>query len=172
VGSIRSASILNILSGKDNLVLSFSGPPPDKRLLHYSFYNWWVEHGVEGTPEIRTAKQVIAEPFRDHASFSLQDSIFGRNVFLNLSGITLVVCTDDVFHSIESGRKLKTNYMVITKAIRPDVRKLLKHFNTGALIIDSSVGPYESQKWLALCRENKIDCWPVREKGAFVLQVK
>ena len=100
----------------------------------------------------------------------MQDSIIGRNVFLNFSGITLVVCTDDIFTKVESDRKLKTDYMVITKAISPDVKKLLKHFNTGALIIDSSVGYYESMKWTALCRESKIDCWPVREKGALVLK--
>ena len=32
VNSIRGASLLNILSGKDNLVMSFYGPPPDKRI--------------------------------------------------------------------------------------------------------------------------------------------
>ena len=100
---------------------------------------------------------------------SIQDSIIGKNVFLNFSGITLVVCTDDIFNAVEGDLKLKTDYMVITKAIRPDVEKLLKHFETGTIIIDSSVGYYDSVKWTALCRESKIDCWPVREKGAFIL---
>jgi competence protein ComEC len=172
VNSIRGASLLNILSGKDNMVLSFSGPPPDKRMLHYSFYNWWVKHGVEGSAEIMTAEQLTAESFRDNAALSLQNCIIGNNIFLNFSGTTLVVCTDDVFKAVESDRKLKTDYIVITKAVRPDIKKLVKHFETGAIIIDSSVGYYESVKWTALCRESKINCWPVREKGAFVLTIK
>ena len=37
VNSIRGASILNILSGKQNLVMSFSGPPPDKKCFIIPF---------------------------------------------------------------------------------------------------------------------------------------
>jgi competence protein ComEC len=174
VNSIKGATLLNILSGKNNLVMSFSGPPPDKRMLHFSFYNWWVEHGVEGSAEIRTSEQLtrMVKTFRDNEELSIQDGIIGKNVFLNFSGITMVVCNDDIFDAVEGDLKLKTDYIVITKTIRPDIRKLLKHFEPGTIIIDSSVGYYESVKWTALCRESKVDCWPVREKGAFMLKVR
>lgn len=174
VNSIRGATLLNVLSGKDNLVVSFYGPLPDKKTLHYSFYNWWVEHGVEGSAEIRTSEQLTkrANTFRDIPALSIQDGIIGKNVFLNFAGNTLVVCTDDIFNAVEGERKLKTDYIIISQAIRPDIRKLLKHFEPGAIIIDSSVGYYDSVKWTALCRECKIDCWPVREKGAFMIKVR
>jgi len=93
-------------------------------------------------------------------------------VFLNFSGTSLVVCTDDIFNAVVSDRKFFADYIVITKAVRPDVEKLLKHFKTRAIIIDSSVGYYDSVKWMALCRENKIECWPVRERGAFMMDLK
>jgi competence protein ComEC len=172
VNSVRGATLLNILTGKDNLILSFSGSPPDKKTLHYSFYNWWVEHGVEGTAKIRTIEQITVDPLRNMAAMSLQNDIFGKNVFLNFSGTTLVVCTDDIFDSFKSTQKFKADYIVITKAVRPDIKKLLKHFEPGRIIIDSSVGYYESVKWTALCRDYKIDCWPVREKGAFIIKVR
>jgi len=172
VNSIRGASLLNILSGKNNLVISFSGPPPERKKIQYSFYNWWVERGVEGMAEIRTAEQLAAEPFGDIMALSLQNNIVGKNVFLNFSGTSLVVCTDDIFNMVESDRKFFADYIVITKAVRPDVEKLLKHFKTRAIIIDSSVGYYDSVKWMAFCRENKIECWPVRERGAFMMDFK
>jgi len=167
VNNIRGISLLNILSGKKNLVMPFYGRVPDEKLLHYFFYNWWVERGVEDAAEITTA-----EPFRYNAVLSVQDSIIGKNVFLNFSGVTFIVCTDDMFNRVESIRKLKTDYLIITKEVRPDVKKLLKHFETSAIIIDSSVGQYESAQWTELCGENQINCWPVREKGAFVMKVK
>ena len=83
-----------------------------------------------------------------------------------------MVCTDDIFNAVEGERKLKTDYIIISQAIRPDIRKLLKHFEPGTVNIDSSVGYYDSVKWTALCRECKIDCWPVREKGAFMIKVR
>jgi competence protein ComEC len=171
VNSIRGATLLNILSGKSNILMLFNGPPPDIRLLQYSFYTWWVEHGVEGSTEIRTTERLTAEPFRDDPALSVRDNIIGNNVFMNFSGTTLVICTDDRFNAVESLRKWETDYIVVTKAVSPDVKKLLRHFKTGTIIIDSSVGYYESVKWTALCRESKIECWPVREKGAFVLEV-
>ena len=172
VNCIKGASILNILSGKNNLVISFSEKPLHEKMLHYSFYNWWVEHDVCHTAEIISVNQLDTTTFGGNLIVSLQNTILGKNVFLHFSGVTLIICTDDIFDCYSSGRRLKTDYVVITGSIKPEITKLLQHFEIGSIIIDSSVNYYESMKWTTLCRLNKIDCWPVREKGAFVLAVK
>jgi competence protein ComEC len=167
MNNIRGTVLLDILSGRKNLVMPLYGHLPDDKTLHYFFYNWWVEHGVESTGEIMTP-----EKFRENTALSARNDIMGKNLFLNISGTTFVVCTDDVFNAVESTHKLKADYIVITKAIRPDIRKLLKHFTIGTVILDQGVGRYELLKWTGLCRENRIDCWPGNERGAFVLKQK
>ncbi|MBN1415958.1 MAG: ComEC family competence protein [Bacteroidales bacterium] len=172
VNCIRGTSIMNIISGKNNLVLSFSEKMPTEKMLHYSFYNWWVERHVCRTVDIFTRKRMNEAKGFDLPSISIQNAVLGNNIFLNYSGVSLVVCTDDVFEHFNSPNKLRTDYVVVTDNIRPGISKLSKHFDVGSIIIDSSVGYYESKKWTALCELNKINCWPVREKGAFMLKVK
>jgi competence protein ComEC len=172
VNCIHGASIMNIISGKKNLVMAFSEKPIDRKMLQYSFYNWWIERHVLRTIEIRAGNQLIPAAGSISPEVSMQNAVLGDNVFLNYSGTTLIVCTDDVFEHYSSQHRLKMNYVVVTKNIKPDIKKLLNHFEIGGIIIDSSVGYYKSREWLALCRSNNIDCWPVRDKGAFVLEVR
>ena len=169
VGCIRGASIMNIVSGRDNSVLCFSARLPQDKTLRYAFQQWWIKHGVYRNTETLMAGRIKTDT---RSSYSLQQNVLGENVFMCISGIRLVVCTDDVFAQVGNHTKLKLDYVVITENIKPSLKKILDHFDTGTLIIDSSVSYRATQQWTSLCRQQGVSCWPVREKGAFVLKLR
>ncbi len=169
VNCIRGASIMNIISGRDNSVLCFSDRLPQDKTIRYAFQQWWIRHGVYRNPETLMTGRIQTDT---HSSYSLRHNVLGENVFMCISGIRLVVCTDDVFAQVGNQTKMKMDYAVITNNIRPDIKKLMNHFEMGTVIIDSSVGLETSKKWSSLCSQEGIICWPVREKGAFVVRLK
>ncbi len=169
VNCIRGTGVMNIVSGRNNRVWCFSGRTPEERTLHYALKNWWIKQGVYRNTEIVKGERIYTDL---HASCSVQYNILGDNVFLSVSGLRFVVCSDDVFEQAGNHQKIKMDYVVITENIKPDIKKLLGYFDIGTLIIDSSVGYYASQHWSTLCKQHGINCWPVRERGAFVVDLR
>ena len=168
VNSIRGTSVLNIISGRNSRIWCFSDQPVQEKVLQYTFENWWIKHGVCWNTVCLMNRFI---PAGINIPFSVQRDIIGDNVFICMSGLRLVICTDDVFTRCRSQSKIDVDYVVVTNHIKPAIKKLLGHFNIGTVIIDSSVGFYESGEWSTLCNQNGVNCWPVREKGAFVVEL-
>lgn len=169
VSNMRGTGIMNIIAGRSNFVFSSGEKPLPENVVHYSFRNWWIEKGVYKMPVFATNAHMN---YCRNSSWTMRDDIIGRNVFLCFSGVSFVIYNDDTLKYCSGSPKIKTDYLIITKDISPEINSVLDHFETGMVIIDSNVDYYISKKWTSLCRMNGISCWPVREKGAFVLKIR
>ena len=172
VNQCKGSSIVNIISGRNNLLMSFGGKPPDEKTLNYSFRNLWIEKNVFRNADIIPANQMNISAIGEKLKIPIQQYFIGKNYFIYYRGISMVICTEDCFQHYTTSCKFKADYLVITGSIKPEIEKLIKHFKIGILLIDSSVNYYASLKWDELCRLYNIQCWSVNDKGAFVLTLK
>jgi competence protein ComEC len=172
VNQSKGTSIVNIISGRNNLLMSFGGKPPDEKTLNYSFRNLWIKKNVFKTVKIIPVNQINISAIGNKLIMPFQQNVIGKNYFFSYRGISMIICTDDCFQLYNSSGKFKADYLVITGNIRPETGKLIKHFKIGILLIDSSVNYYTSLKWVELCRLNNLKCWSVNDQGAFVIALK
>jgi competence protein ComEC len=99
------------------------------------------------------------------------DGIYKRGPFIYFAGKTIkVIQPGNVpdFSEITEG----INYLILSHNPRISIEKLNEIYPQSSIIIDSSNSFRNSQRWAEECENLGIDCWSVREKGAFELAIK
>lgn len=172
VNRVKNASVYHFVTGTQNRLVAIASTPLSDRTIKYHFRNWWIQHKIYRHTRILATEQISASQLENHLHVPCFDNLLGRNIFLNLNGISIVICTDDCFDKNYSSMRFKTDYLIITNALKPNINRLLKYFKPDFIIIDSSVNYYRAKKWAAQCREANINYRNVNETGAFVLDLK
>jgi competence protein ComEC len=99
------------------------------------------------------------------------DGFYKRGPFIYFAGQTIkVIQPENVpdFSEITEG----INYLILSHNPRISIEKLNEIYPQSSIIIDSSNSFRNSQRWAQECENLGIDCWPVRERGAFELAIR
>jgi competence protein ComEC len=171
VPKIRNSGILNIISGRKSLVIHYAGLPPDDRAISYALKNNWIREGVfHQTEWIQNFRAGDVSAIGNRSEL-FHVSLIGENALVLYAGVSLLIATHDLFEAFESSQKLAVDYIVVSKNIHPDIEKVVKHFQIGCIILDSSLSLAESRKWIKMCASHGISAWCVNNEGAFVLSL-
>ncbi|MBW6478038.1 MAG: ComEC family competence protein [Bacteroidales bacterium] len=101
----------------------------------------------------------------------IADGIYKRGPFIYFAGQTIkIIQPEDVSDFSEATDGI--NYLVLSGNPRISIEKLNEIYPGSSVIIDSSNSFRNSQRWAEECEELGIDCWPVRERGAFELAIR
>ena len=101
----------------------------------------------------------------------ITNGIYKRGPFIYFAGQTIrIIKPESVpdYSEITEG----INYLIISRNPRISIEKLNDLYPESSIIIDSSNSFRNSQRWVEECKNLGIDCWPVREKGAFELAIR
>ncbi len=171
VNKLRGTSAFNIVWGNQNMLIAVTGSSLPEKTINYHFRNWWIRHKIYNNAKIVTTKQINARQIGSHVNIPCYDNLLGSNIFFNIRGISVVICTDDCFDKLNNSMKLKVDYLIITRALKPQINRLSTYFNADMMIIDSSVDYYTAKKWVEQCRQADINYWNINESGAFVVDL-
>jgi hypothetical protein len=81
----------------------------------------------------------------------------------------VLLLIDNALMKYDSKQPLKLDIVIVSSHFNSDLKSLLKLFKPGIIVLDSSLSHYQSLKWNELCKKSGIQCWSVREKGAFCI---
>ena len=101
----------------------------------------------------------------------MAEGIYKRGPFIYFAGQTLkIIHPGNVDNIVDIS--VEIDYLILSRNPRVSIEKLNEIYPESAIIIDSSNSFRNSQRWAEECENSGIDCWPVREKGAFELTIR
>lgn len=107
--------------------------------------------------------------FQVNPGDSLKNLFGAGNLYLfNHKKILLI---DKTFQPSNHGTKITLDLVVISRDPKFHIEDLLKFFECGLIIFDSSNSPYKVSKWNKECEQLSQPCYSVQDKGAFVMNL-
>jgi competence protein ComEC len=150
-GDLKGFSAINLISGRDGMLLSDSTLFPDDPVLQYPFRNFWIRHGVAN--QIKCIK-------------------FAENVFFDFSGIRVVILKDNNMYKFHADNRLKADMVIVTGNMKPDLNTIVRLLDPELVILDASVQHYKAVKWIKECQQQGVKYWHVSQQGAYLLTIR
>lgn len=169
VADLKGRSAFGMVSCREAVFWCDSLAAQNDRALQYALSGFWVENGVAGQPEY------IREMPRHEGAISLNGDILckfpwlGRNVVMECSGKRLVFLQDEQIFQYRSVNRLKSDLVIVSGGIKPDLEGIIRILDPELIILDSSVDYGQINYWKKACRDYGISVWNVAEKGAYCL---
>jgi competence protein ComEC len=160
VGNLKGESVIHIIAGRQCIFLSDGKASSDESMMQYLFGKFWIGHGI--TDPIKHKNKLLPSD-NEHPGL-------GNNNLFSFCGKRVLVLKDESMLRWKPREPLKIDFLIISNNMKPDIDKLLKTIDPGLAVIDSKTKWNQSEKWRKLLGEKNIDCWSVREQGAFVYE--
>ena len=81
----------------------------------------------------------------------------------------VLVLTDDSYKKHQTNSPLSVDFLILSNDVPYNVSELCELFNFQILIVDSSNSNRQVKKWKEQCRKMNIDCYVVKEQGAYII---
>jgi competence protein ComEC len=146
VGCVKGKSVINLIEGRNSMLLTSADTLNGEKGIHYAFANYWIDHGIT---EKRITKRVLP-----------QDS----NCMFTFAGVEFMVLNCD--YSVRASKKI--DVLIITKETNTSQKPLAN--DPVLVIIDSSVPFYKANKWKRVCETMNKKCWVVSKQGAWICE--
>ncbi len=159
VYSVKGKSFVNIMDGRENLILADSATVLNRSLMLSNVYNYWWDCGLN-----EKRAEIIDESF-----FRRNNICYYRN-FLMYKNFRIGFVRDTVMHMRGAGKTV-IDFLVLSGNLRTKVKHLMEHFTFKQLIIDSSVAPGGAMRLLNEAKELGIAAYSVQHRGAFVFDL-
>jgi competence protein ComEC len=172
VGNIKGISAINIISDRNGMLLSDSVLSLENPLTHSAFNNFWTDQGVAKHTCFVDFNIESARLHHHIEGLCCKSPWLGNNLIFEFSGKRIIVLNDNQLYKSNAGYPLKTDLVIITGQMKPDLRAMLNVLNPELLILDSSVKGYKANKWIALCKQAGIKYWYVSQQGYYLLKIR
>lgn len=157
--------LYNVLSGKNNWVLTDSTGLKSLQNIEYAAGSFWLAQKA-GKPRL-----AALEYLPDDSLVAAQSVAFYKN-FLKIGSKRFFIVRNKEITHWASPKKFKVDGIILSNNVRVRIADLLKLFETRQIIIDSSNSWYQEKFWLSECQGLKIKCHAVTRHGAFILDLK
>jgi hypothetical protein len=154
VYSIRGQSVVNFIGG-ENYVFGDSNFNEYKHFT-YSILPYWIEKGKTNYHFFKAGNSKFEN-----------DEISISNEYVSFGGKRIVLINDKRFNDLQSEKRLKTDFLILSGESVRDIKALNRIFEIGCLIIDSSNGYYYAEVIENECAEIGIECYSVLKTGAY-----
>jgi competence protein ComEC len=135
ISTIKGTTVINLISGKNGIVLVSKGKPPDRKDLDYAFGNFWIKHGVS-PPVIflDSLDQSICNGMTV-PGFYCRPSWRGGNMLISFNEQRLVMLRDNRFYKFHSMQPLPADIVVITGGLSVHSEKIANEIQSKMMII-------------------------------------
>lgn len=156
VYSMKGKSVINLISGEENIIKADTGILHDKFQMQFNIYQYWWDCGL---------KENNAIPIS--ADGSVCNSCYCYKGFIRYGKLD-IACVSDTGMVAENMGKIQVDFLVISGNLRKKLCNILKHISCRQLIIDSSNSGYRAAKWLDEAKQLGVEAYSVPHQGAFV----
>jgi competence protein ComEC len=163
VYDIRKSSSIDLISGKDHVLLCDSALIADTKMLDTHLKSNWDNMQLNDAIKLSGKRMMEKE-------ISYQDDriFFNRN-FIQFYEKKIAIAGSS--EKIVAGSPIVVDYLVITGNVKMKIKDLLMTYKPEMIIIDSSNSEYRSDKWMDECKELNIPCYSVLRSGAFEVSI-
>lgn len=159
--NVPGHTAIGLCSAGRHMVLSDSALKNDKQAISYNLADPWRKQKL-GEPEwVIIPDTCITED----ELFFVEDNFIG---FFDKT----IILIDTNYRFIDTGRKLRTDYLVIRGDPYLSIPDLLKNFDFEKLIFDASCKPWDIEHWIEEAEELGVDYYSVYHDGAFLVRVE
>ena len=171
ISSMKGTTVINLIHGKNAVLLVNEGKLPDRNNFAYAFGNFWIKHGIN--------PPVISLDSLDPATCNgltipglyCRPSWRGSNILITYNDLRLVLLRDDRFYRFHSNQPLRTDYIMIAGGLSVHPDKIIKEIKSRMVIIDGSVKKSRIKQWKRECEKNGLACYVIPEQGTFPIGV-
>ena len=97
--------------------------------------------------------------------------LFSKNYFYQFYN-SRILMVDSSFSNYKPGKKVKVNYIVISKNPKIKIADIAENFDCKNYIFDASNPPWKIEQWKKECEELHLHFHSVPEQGAYVINCK
>lgn len=122
--------------------------------------------------DFNTKNNFIKLGIKQHKNISVETDFSEQNIVKSHHNIiyfnkkTIKIATaNDVFRYT---KPIHVNYLIINKLSGNNIQQIFDSYSPDTVIIDASVAMWQAKNWMREAENKNINCYYVREKGAFV----
>jgi competence protein ComEC len=172
VGNLKGISAINLISGSEGILISDSTLFPENPQIRYAFGNFWTKMGVANHMRfIKFGHEFPGNVDMGNASFDKFPRP-GNNLLFEFSGKHIIVLKNNNLSRLYADNPHKTDLVIVTGSMKPDLDAITLLFNPELLIIDSSVRYYQVTQWIKSCQQTGMKYWNVSQQGAYLLKIR
>jgi competence protein ComEC len=155
--NIPKASVVDFVTGKNNVLLADSILSKNKSALSFHIKNYWSKLGIEKT--------------------QTTDSNF-KTGNLHINGKHILFCNKRIILLKDADRvseipvnPIKIDYLILSNNCKSTIEEVLKIYDPNLIVFDSSNNKYRIKKWQQECRKNNMAFYSVINSGALVVDL-
>lgn len=149
----RGSSFISLVAGQN--ALNIRDPENMTNDFKFNTKNNFIKLGIKNQKTISI-----------DADVSKQNVVKSYKNILYFGKKTVKIVTDN--EMFQYHKPLPINYLVVHKHSENNFQEVFNHYIPDTLIIDSSVTLWQARNWINAAESQNINCYYVREKGAFV----
>jgi competence protein ComEC len=167
ISAIKRTTVINLISGKNAILLVNEDKLPYRNDLAFAFSNYWIKHEVN--------PPVISLDSLDPAvcygmsvpGLYCRPSWRGSNILITFNEKRMILLRDDRFYRFHSKQPLQADFVVITGDLSVHADRIAREIQSNKVIIDGSVKKSRIKQWKEDCKKNGLACYVIPEQGAF-----
>lgn len=165
VYNIPQHAAINLIEGKDNILISDIQLFENKNKMLFHLQNNWIQHGVE-TEKIVPLKN-LSKKFQISTLHKVDNEklFFKRNYISFFDKRMAILFPDTKLNQIE--QPLNLDFLIITKNPYFSLEDVLKTYQPKQIILDASNSFYTVKKFEEAAKKLNINLWAVPTDGAF-----
>jgi len=157
--SLNNMTAVDFISGRKHLLLVDSAFLENKSAFSYNIENFLIKNGLFYNGKTRFIQDDFDEFF-----------VKKRKSVVTFDEKLLALCENDDFFEDSLSYRIPVDYMLVYGKNNKKLSQLLKVYDIGNLIIDSSVPYYFSSKMIEEANVLGIKCHSLRENGAIFIK--
>lgn len=167
ISTIKGTTVINLIHGKNAVLLVNGGKPSDRNNFAYAFSNFWIKHGV--SPPVISLDSLDPEICNGLKIPGLycRPSWRGSNILITFNDLRLAVLRDNRFYRFHSNQPLRADFIMITGGLSVHPDRITKEIQFKMLVIDGSVKRSGIKQWKNECEKKGLACYVIAEQGAF-----
>lgn len=157
--SLNNMTAVDFINGREHLLLADSAFIENKSAFSYNIENFLIKKGLFHNGKTRCIQDDFDEVF-----------VKKRKSVVTFDKKLLALCENDVFFDDSLSYRIPVDYMLVYGKSNKKLSQLLKVYDVGNLIIDSSVPYYISSEMTEEANALGIKCHSLRENGAIFIK--
>lgn len=161
VYNVSGVSAYNFIAGKTNIFKADSSLINNRNKMLFHITHNWENLKLNST-------HIYSTNYNQQEKLNY---LFKKKNFIQFYDKRFVFIDDVADIKYNSVKKLKVDYIVLSKNVKCKIEELVKTIECSSIIIDSSNSYYNDKRWIAECKKLNLNYYSVNQSGAFVVNI-
>jgi len=163
VYNTRKDLILNIIDGKNNIIISDTSVFSDGKVIKFSIKPYWITRQVKNPQKIN-----IDSAF---GNIFQNKNCFLKNSFFQVENKRFILLNNTNILKNQTDKKIALDYVILSQNVYLDIAELSNFFEYKTIVFDGSNKSWRILKWKEQCKELNINYFDITTQGAFFVKL-